>query len=172
MPGKDSFVATAKVYAHYTNPPDQYLSEATASRGPHPFKPSISAREWAQTAALGIALRNAGFGLQFHAAGESPDEPIALNEMGQLASEASSCEPAGNPTQPSETGAAQQEDDLIAKAMKTPCPIKKYNGKTLGEVITDDPGAIVWVANKFTGDASISAAAKLLCEHSVAATAQ
>jgi len=169
--GKDCFIATARVYAHYTNLPEQFLSEATASRGPHPFKPSISPREWAQTAALGIALRNAGFGLQFSAAGESFDEPV-VNELGQLSRETP--EPAacdGQSGQP-DADSKPPEDDPIAKAMKTPCPIKKYSGKTLGDVIAYDPGAIVWVANKFTDDPVISAAAKLLCEHSVATTAQ
>jgi len=171
--GKDCFIATARVYAHYTNPPEQYLSEATASRGPHPFKPSISAREWAQTAALGIALRNAGFGLQFHAAGESYDEPVvAVNELGQQQPEASATVPDEIKSAQPDPVAEQPEDDPIEKALKIPCPIKKYNGKTLGDIIAADPGAIVWVANKFTGDPAIAAAAKLLCEHSVTSAAQ
>ena len=75
-PGKDCFVATARVYHHYSDPVDQYLAEATASRGYLPDKPTISPREWAQTAAVGIALRNAGFGLQFGAAGSfGPENP-------------------------------------------------------------------------------------------------
>lgn len=69
-PGKDCFVATARVYPSYKDPVDCYLAEATASRGPDASKPSVSPREWAQTAAVGIALRNAGFGLQFSAAGD------------------------------------------------------------------------------------------------------
>jgi len=119
---------------------------------------------------LGIALRNAGFGLQFSAAGESFDEPV-VNELGQLSRETP--EPATSDGQSGQPDADSKplEDDPIAKAMKTPCPIKKYNGKTLGDVIAYDPGAIVWVANKFTDDPAISAAAKLLCEHSVATTA-
>lgn len=32
-PAKDCFVATAKVYHHFTDPMDQFLAEATASRG-------------------------------------------------------------------------------------------------------------------------------------------
>ena len=45
-----------------------------------------------------------------------------------------------------------------------PCPIAKYSGKTLGEVLEQDQKAIVWVATKFSGDAEISAAAKLICD--------
>ncbi len=51
--------------------------------------------------------------------------------------------------------------------MKAACPISKYKDKTLGEVLREDPGAIVWVANKFKGDANISAAAKLICDQAL-----
>ena len=64
-PSKDCFVATARIYPNYKDPVECYLAEATASRGYCADKPSVSPREWAQTAAVGIALRNAGFGLQF-----------------------------------------------------------------------------------------------------------
>jgi len=168
---KDYFIATAKVFAHFTNPQDQYLSEATASRGPNPYKPSVSAREWAQTAALGIALRNAGFGLQFSAAGEGYDD-LNVNESGQLAQKKQEPLYETEQTASADTGSTQPEDDPIEKAKRTLCPIKKYSGKTLGDVIMDDPGAIVWIAHKFPGDPVISAAAKLLCEYSVANAGQ
>ena len=73
----DCFVATARVYADCRAHQECYLSEATASRSYIPEKPSISPREWAQTAAIGIALRNAGFGLQFSMAGDSFPETAA-----------------------------------------------------------------------------------------------
>ncbi len=31
-----------------------------------------------------------------------------------------------------------------------------------------DPNALVWVANKFKGDSSLSEAAKLICDHALA----
>ena len=80
---QNCFVATARIYPHYTNPPDQYLAEATASRGYLADMPTVSPREWAQTAAIGIALRNAGYGLQFAAAGDSFDAP-AVDELGGI----------------------------------------------------------------------------------------
>ena len=67
---KDHFVATARVYPNYKDSIDCFLAEATASRGYDANNPTVSPREWAQTAAVGIALRNAGFGLQFGAAGD------------------------------------------------------------------------------------------------------
>ena len=174
------FVATARVYAHYSHAVDQYLSEATASRGYLPDKPTVSPREWAQTAAIGIALRNAGFGLQFHAAGESFDEP-AVDELGQMTSQTtgtvgdgSSVPMVTTPPKMISGGKAtadEPEKDPLDEAMKIPCPISKYKGKTLGDLIRLDPKALVWIANKFTGDAAISAAAKLICDHSLSATA-
>lgn len=43
-PAKECFIATARIYANYTNPSDQYLAEATASRGYLPDKPTVSPR--------------------------------------------------------------------------------------------------------------------------------
>ena len=143
--GKDCFVATARVYPHYSAPVDQFLAEATASRGYLPDKPTVSPREWAQTAAVGIALRNAGFGLQFGAAGDSFDSP-AVDELGGIMW-------SGVPE------------------LKVACPIAKYNGKTLGEILQIDPKALHWVATKFTGNAEITAAAKLICDEAVKTTA-
>ena len=81
--GNDCFIATARVYADYQDADNCFLAEATASRGFLPDKPSISPREWAQTAAVGVALRNAGFGLQFSIAGEAfPD--VAPDEFGGM----------------------------------------------------------------------------------------
>lgn len=78
-PGKDFFVAHARVYVSYDDPAENFLAEATASRSWDPKKPTVSPREWAQTAAIGIALRNAGFGLQMDAAGDGFDQ-LAVNE--------------------------------------------------------------------------------------------
>lgn len=179
-----SFVATAKVYTNYNLPAEQYLSEATASRAYDPKKPTVSPREWAQTAALGIALRNAGFGLQFHAAGDSFDES-AVNELGQPTGTPTSPELIDGTAAPAETSeygetedyqtgdekAEQPIEDPIEAAKKMPCPISKFIGKTLGDLITADPKALVWVATKFTGNPEISAAAKLICDHSLAVPA-
>jgi hypothetical protein len=194
--GKDCFVATARVYKNYMDPVECYLSEATASRGYLPDKPTVSPREWAQTAALGIALRNAGFGLQFHAAGESFDEP-AVNELGQLIETPAAGNLVGNIEMPAADHAAnntsapsastdsekpnetsklvtisqkEPDEELLESALKMPCPIGKYKGKTLGDMITIDPNALVWVANKFTGDTALNSAAKLICDQALAAT--
>ena len=179
-PGKECFIATAKVYPHYKDPVECYLAEATASRGYLQDKPSVSPREWAQTAAVGIALRNAGFGLQFSMAGEEY-EGVVPNELGTAGmhveemENASSMheEPANNSAGIPETENAEQPvkeltpEEKLQQAMQVPCPITKFSGKTLGEVLPMDPGAIKWVATKFTGSEEIKEAAKMICEYAL-----
>ena len=177
-PSKDCFVATARVYPKYSDPVDAYLAEATASRGYLADKPSVSPREWAQTAAVGIALRNAGFGLQFSMAGEDFEE-TAPNELGMTGNKtANEVSQPSIPEQPQPTQSKEEEytaitmasreltqEEKLQQAMAKPCPITKYNGKTLGEVLPLDPGAITWVATKFKGDEELAEAARFICEY-------
>ena len=177
-PAKDCFVATARVYPSYKDPADCYLAEATASRGFCEDKPSVSPREWAQTAAVGIALRNAGFGLQFSMAGED-FEALAVDELEQTGSGKAENRPLA--PQPSSNEEAPQEEytameipeqeltpeEKLQQAMQVPCPITKFNGKTLGDVLALDPGAIKSVATKFKGNEEIKAAAQLICDYAL-----
>ena len=80
-----------------------------------------------------------------------------------VASQSATPAPAPVPEEPALTPFEQ--------ALKAPCPIAKYNGKTLGDVLQIDPKALNWVANKYTGNAEISAAAKLICDEAVRTTA-
>lgn len=177
-PSKDCFVATAKIYPNYKDGPEWYLAEATASRRYSTDKPSVSPREWAQTAAVGIALRNAGFGLQFSMAGDE-FEQTATDELGavsdlQAASPFDAIDTDSVVSKPESvdeytvvTSAEKREmtaEEKLAIAMRTPCPITKFSGKSLGEVLQLDPNAIQWCATKFTGNDEIRAAAKLICE--------
>lgn len=153
-PGKDCFVATARVYPSYKDPADCFLAEATASRGYCEDKPSVSPREWAQTAAIGVALRNAGFGLQFAIAGEDFPEnaPESLPES-PSPEEYTVEEPVPKELTP---------EEKLKQAMDVACPISKFKGKTLGEVLQLDPKAIMWVAEKFTGSEEIKSAAQFI----------
>lgn len=170
---KEYFVAKARIYASYKDPVDCYLSEASASRTYSEDKPSVSPREWAQTAAIGIALRNAGFGLQFQIAGEDFDS-VAPNELEQTSTSTESTVPDTDSSQNPESEYTAEEytaeltdEEKLEKAYQTLCPITKYSGKTLAEVLTVDPHALVWVANKYKGNPEISEAAKLICEHAL-----
>lgn len=176
-PNGDCFVATARIYPNYKDPEYAYLAEATASRGPCPEKPSVSPREWAQTAAVGVALRNAGFGLQFDIAGEDFAE-IAPDELTEK-STAANKETAGGVKETFETAASAPInspkeltlEEKYRQAILKPCPITKYSGKTLGDLLNLDPKALTWIAEKFAGDAAIQAAARTICEYAAAKTA-
>lgn len=176
---KDYFVATARIYVSYKDPVDCYLSEATASRKYDPLKPTVSPREWAQTAAVGIALRNAGFGLQFGAAGDGFDSEVP-DELGVGAGITPPPAPAPDAFQTgTETLAAPAVPEKKPEVVLTPeqqfnqacavvSPIKKHGGKTLGEVLQMDPGAINWLAAKFSRDESVRAAAEFICSYAMA----
>ncbi len=153
-PGKDCFVATARVYPSYKDPADCFLAEATASRGKCEDKPSVSPREWAQTAAIGVALRNAGFGLQFSIAGEEFPDNVSEGLSEAIQQEEYTVE------EPAPKEMTQEEK--LRQAMSVPCPITKFKGKNLGEVLQLDPGAIKWIAEKFTGGEEIKTAARFI----------
>lgn len=175
-PAKDCFVATARVYPNYKDPADCYLAEATASRGLCEDKPSVSPREWAQTAAVGIALRNAGFGLQFAMAGED-FEQVAPDELGLMGTPQTE---SGSVVTGTAEATAEEEytvveepkkeltlEEKLDKAMNVSCPISRYSNKSLGEVLREDPKAIKWIAEKFTGSEETKAAAQLICEYAL-----
>ena len=185
-PGKDYFEAHARVYAHYNDPVDCYLAEASTSRKHDPANPTVSPREWAQTAAIGVALRNAGFGLQFKAAGDSFDFD-AVNELDGVTEDttvtsvdetveptaiqgAAANDETGEPDeqQQQSESPAEEDEDPLAKAMKVPCPIGKYNDKTLGDLVGLDPKALAYIAKSTTYDSAIVAAAKFICEDALA----
>lgn len=168
-PAKDCFVATARIYTSYKNSPEEYLAEATASRSFQEDKPTVSPREWAQTAAVGIALRNAGYGLQFSMAGEE-FESVAADELG-VTSQAAPAQQTIASTEEytvEEPAVPMREltmEEKYEQALAVPCPISKFKGKSLGEVLGLDPNAIHWCATKFTGDTEIKAAAQIICEY-------
>lgn len=171
-PSGELFVAKARVYADYKDADNCFLAEATASRGKCEAKPSVSPREWAQTAAIGIALRNAGFGLQFTIAGED-FEDVAPDELGDKAGDAQ------NPQCEEYTVAEVKEEPVVEltleerykQALGIPCPIPKYKGKTLGELITGDPGALKWLATKYSKEDGVRAAAQAICDYALQAVA-
>lgn len=168
-PAKDCFVATARIYKSYKNSPEEYLGEATASRSYQEDKPTVSPREWAQTAAIGLALRNAGYGLQFSMAGEE-FETLAADELGVTSQSTPALQAASAAEEYTvdEPAAPEREltmEEKYEQALTVPCPISKFKGKSLGEVLGLDPNAIHWCATKFTGDPEVKAAAQIICEY-------
>lgn len=165
------FVAKARVYADYKDADNCFLAEATASRGKCEQKPSVSPREWAQTAAIGIALRNAGFGLQFAIAGED-FEDIAPDELGAENGDAQA-------PQSEDYTVAEEKEEVVEltleerykQALGIPCPITKYKGKTLGDLVVADPSALKWLATKYSKEDGVKAAAQAICDYALQAAA-
>lgn len=165
------FVAKARVYADYKDADNCFLAEATASRGKCEQKPSVSPREWAQTAAIGIALRNAGFGLQFAIAGDDFEE-IAPDELGADNGEAQA-------SQGEDYAVTEEKEEVVEltleerykQALGIPCPITKYKGKTLGDLVVADPGALKWLATKYNKEDGVRAAAQAICDYAMQAVA-
>lgn len=183
----DLFVSSAKVYLDHKDPVEAYVSEATASRSKCADMPSVSPREWAQTAAIGIALRNAGFGLQFAMAGESfssnaPDE-FAFDVGGadgavSIASASVSSAPASEAEVKTEASVAIAEpskeltlEEKYQLALKVEYPLPKYKGRTFADVLYLDPNAISYIATKYQGDPAVKEAAKVICEYAASQAA-
>lgn len=185
-PTKEFFIAEARVYANHKDSVDCFLAEGSASRGYSSENPTISPREWAQTAAIGMALRNAGFGLNADFAGESfegntlnelistsgnaPDYDEPLGSGANVADNASEAYNANEAvsSNPPPASAPDILPDLtpLDLAMMALCPITKYKGKTLGDMIRIDPGALAYIAKSGEkyGDL-MSNHAKLICEY-------
>ena len=175
----DCFIGSARIYCSYKDPLEQYISEATVSRSYCEDKPSVSPREWAQTAAISVALRNAGFGLQFDMVSDdysatAPNEFTGNASAERAATETpdayettgDSLDSGTDVTVPPETKKLSMDEEYEA-ACKIPCPIKKYEGRTLGDLILLDPKALKWIAEKYEGNAETKAAAVVICEYAM-----
>ena len=92
--------------------------------------------------------------------------PIS-NEEPQHASESADTEEYTVTKTPDEAPAELSYEDKVNAAMQVMCPIDKFSGKTLGEVLRLDPGAIKWTATKYSGDEKVKEAATLICEYAL-----
>ncbi len=186
----DCFIGTARIYCSYKDGIDQYISEATVSRTYCDDKPSVSPREWAQTAAISMALRNAGFGLQFdmvsddysatapnefqgvpadnHISAVETDPDLDGEDLGDALSAVSDAISAQKspPDPPAEPKKVTLDEEYEA-ACRVPCPIKKYEGRTLGDLISLDSKALLWIAEKYEGNPETKAAAQVICKYAM-----
>ena len=96
----------------------------------------------------------------------APDE-LPAGEMDTSRESAAMEQPVQAEIEPTYEPAVLTEEQRLEQAFQKPCPIKKYSGKTLGEVLAMDPNAIAWVANKYKDNQELSDAARLICEHAM-----
>lgn len=165
----DAFVAQVRVYKDNKDEEQHFIAEATAQRTPGPNWSADAARAWAQTAALASALELAGYGINPYSREftlpAGPDNAPPAEDKQDAADAAGSADAAvGQP-------AAASEETPVDKAMKVMCPITKHAGKTLGDLINLDPGALSWLAQHYKGNQEIKEAAQLICEHALKMTA-
>ena len=167
--GDDRYIASAEIYAHYKDAVECYLAEGSAMKGKNPENPDISAIEWAQTTAIGVALRNAGFGLQFAVSnnetmtGENASETVVPEKMTKKTEEEIPEEESATTIEP-EVKKEPTLEERVQKAMELPCPMAKYRGLTLGDLLREDPKVLDYMARKYQGDEKVAEAAKLICE--------
>ena len=167
--GDDRYIASAKIYAHYKDSVECYLGEGSAIKGKNPDNPDISAIEWAQTTAIGVALRNAGFGLQFAVrnnetvTGENSGDTDQISKKTKKVKEEIPEASSVTIVEP-EVEKEPTMEERVQKAMEMPCPMAKYRGLTLGDLLREDPKALDYMARKYQGDEKAVEAAKLICE--------
>lgn len=152
-------ISTARIYPKYTDTGDSFLAEASASRIPVADRPYLTPRECAQTAAIGIALRNAGFGLQFN---------LVSEDIMQGAESTSETQNITHESKNTDNCTDENPCSDYDKAIRMPCPIKEYKDKTMGEVLKIDSAAIRWISERYSKDETIKEAARIICEHALA----
>ena len=77
---------------------------------------------------------------------------------------------AGEIYQMPQAGGQAVPADPLQAAMAMPCPIIKYANRTLGDLISLDPRALTWLADKFHDDKGTNEAARLICEYALKQT--
>ena len=168
-PGKnESYIATAKVYADVKDGVENYLAEGTVEKFPIKDKPEISVIEWAQTSAIGLALKNAGFGLQvaLDAAPAAQFEDDGYTVQPHNATEKES----GNAGQEKEEPISEEEveKERVRKALAYKCPLSKYKDKTYDDLLKENPTILDYLAYRWTGKESNPEAAenaKIICDY-------
>ena len=191
--GTNGYEATARVYMDYKDEPEHFWAEGTAQRTQSEKMSEYSIIEWAQTAALGVALRNAGFGLQFAVIGdgtgvldEKSDKPVQETEESpqekprlrkrKMKTLEPPMEAEADALDVDEDGVVlegvEQDDAVedaylksVMKAKLIPVPLTRYTGKTLGDLIIEDPKTLLYLANNERYAGEVKDGATLLCEY-------
>lgn len=183
----DFAIIESKVYLNRNDPEDAYVSSAFAQRWRKEDDAyGLKYVETAETAAVGRALADAGFGIQFSEPGEDQDNnlvdsPVTIPEqasVNEVPFDEEDEELPENMPQPvansSKNKKAKQLDEAmsIEELMKVmslddaknyQIPIGAYKGKTLGELCIEKPGAITWYVDSYHGKNNLlRAGAKLL----------
>ena len=184
----DFVIIESKVYLNRNDPVDAYISCAFAQRWRKDDDAyGLKYVETAETAAVGRALADAGFGIQFSEPGEDQDSslvdaPVTIPDGAGIPDEADEELPEEN-TQPvakekknslknNKKGKEMDESMSVEELMKVMSlndaknyviPIGAYRGKTLGELCMEKPSALSWYIDSYNGNKNmLRAGAKIL----------
>ena len=182
-------IIESRIYLNRNDAEDTYISCAFAQRWRKEDDAyGLKYVETAETAAVGRALADAGFGIQFSEPGEEQDRslvdaPVTLpdnglsEEMVQDESEEEIPDEVPQSTERQKKASEQKKtewdasmpvEELMQKmsledAKNYLIPIGAYKGKTLGELCVEKPGAINWYVESYHGKNNVlRAGAKLL----------
>lgn len=178
-------ICEARVYLNKDDPEDEYVGSGTAQRF---FKSGDkfgeSYVESAETAAVGRALAEAGFGSQFSDCDvtEPADRSLADAPIDAPAIGPSAPAPAPAPSSPSPAAPAPQPELTPAMSFEqayaamTPDKAKSvvidcgcYRGQTLGQLALTKPGSLHWYVESYKGNNNLlRAAAKYLLDRAAA----
>lgn len=177
-------ICEARVYLNKDDPEDQYVGSGTAQRF---FKAGDkfgeSYMESAETAAVGRALAEAGFGSQFSDCDvtEPADQSLADAPIDVPAPVAGPSHAAASDTPPTAPAAPQPELTPAmsfeqayaamtldkAKAVQIDCGC--YRGQTLGQLALTKPASLRWYVDSYKGNNNLlRAAAKYLLDRAAA----
>lgn len=160
-------VVEARIYLDRNDSPENYVSNAFAQRcrdekddyGSHYL-------ETAETAAVGRALADAGYGMQFCIEPDTTPAdsgvripsatPVTIAEPTSRCSGKAVVEDVAEETtpQPSQQSHSQNPSPVMTLNQALNYVIKggKHNGKTVGQLVVEDPSYFDWMLNKYKGN--------------------
>lgn len=176
-------ICEARVYLNRDDPEEQYVGSGTALRF---FKAGdVFGEKYvenAETAAVGRALAEAGFGSQFADCDVSDpndpnivDSPVPVNAPVVPATasvapgvHAVSPAPATKPAQKPLTFEAAYASMTLEKAKATVIDCGCYKGQTLGQLCMNKPGSLSWYVDGYKGpNVVLRAASKFLLDQAI-----
>jgi len=172
-------VVESRIYLDYADDLEKYISKATSQRVQGNVNDSISFLEWAETAAIGRALTNAGYGIQFCDMLEGNDvQPTESGVDIDKIANVTSIIQEGEEEQPALFEALNNEESdkkeptnfeeamkklTINECKEMKVTFGKNSGKTLEQIAIEDPGDINWIVERYSGkDFRLKAAATIL----------